>query len=95
ALYEEGRWLGLAHDMRENFGLRAKESLLSNEIKGNRLIVKGAKGGRPRSVEILTEKQWETIDGQQIVKGLSRKDVAEELGHGREEVVSHYVSIRS
>ena len=144
ALYAEGRWLGLAHDMRKNFGLRAKESLLSTEVTDNRLVVRGAKGGRPRVVYIVTEHQWKTIYSvqsylaeknqrslcpiglslkqayskqarilhkvgatkknsahahvlrhsyaqKQIAQGFSRKHVAEELGHGREEVVGHYV----
>lgn len=65
ALYERETWLGLAHDMRAAFGLRAKESLLSVEtvtIDGvPHLIVKGAKGGRPRKIPIITEQQKETI----------------------------------
>ncbi len=60
-LYEHAEWLGLAHDMREAFGLRSKESLLSvNSISLNNielLVVRGAKGGRPRTIPIVTQRQ--------------------------------------
>lgn len=50
-----------AFDMRAAFGLRAKESLLSNHIierDGKQyLAVAGAKGGRPRQIAIETEQQ--------------------------------------
>lgn len=146
SLYKEGRWLGLASEMRQAFGLRSKESLLSNEISDQgELIVKGAKGGRPRTVPILTEQQRQVVvkvrqyivekglkslippelslkkglkaqanalakvgaskenqtnahaqrhayAQKRIEDGVSRKGVSEELGHGREDVVSHYVN---
>lgn len=61
ALAERSEHLALAHDMREAFGLRAKESLLSvNVVERNGkeyLQVQGAKGGRPREVEIRTGEQ--------------------------------------
>ena len=40
-LYAKETWLGLAAEMRLEFGLRAKESLLSNEVKNGRLYVRG------------------------------------------------------
>jgi len=65
ALYQKATWLGLAHDMRTAFGLRTKESLLSAETvneNGQRyLIVRGAKGGKPRKIPITTKEQEETI----------------------------------
>ena len=60
-LYEKAEWLGLAHDLREAFGLRTKESLLSTlavKLKGqDYLVVKGTKGGRPRVIPITTPMQ--------------------------------------
>lgn len=144
ALYARDEWLGLASEMREKFGLRVRESLLSHEIKENALVVKGAKGGRPRTVPIRTEDQRELLQriqnyinlhdqrslipnrfdlkkglkyqanalevlgankknathahaarhyyAQQLAEmGLSKRQISEELGHGREEVVSHYI----
>lgn len=145
ALYEKAEWLGLAADMRDKFGLRAKESLLSHEvnIKGQ-LIVRGTKGGRPRALAIRTPEQKELVERirQYIIdnrqkslipsemslkqglkaqsnavsrlggtkannahphatrhgyaqkrtnEGISREQVSEELGHGRPDVVSHYL----
>lgn len=143
-LYNKEEWLGLAAEMREHFGLRAKESLLSHEVKGNAIVVRGAKGGRPRRVPIRTEAQRDLVKrvndhikregktslipitlnlkqahkmqanilhrlgatkenkahahatrheyAQNLAKnGTSRSDISKELGHGREEVVSHYV----
>lgn len=143
-LYEHAEWLGLAAEMRAQFGLRAKESLLSYETVQGKLIVRGAKGGRPRSIEIRTQYQQDLIKrvhihikhegktslipinmtlkqalkhqsntlhrlgatknnnahahavrhryAQQLAKeGASKREISESLGHGREEVVSHYV----
>nr|WP_321513166.1 tyrosine-type recombinase/integrase [uncultured Pseudodesulfovibrio sp.] len=143
-LYEKEEWLGLASKMRIEFGLRAKESLLSHEINNGALVVKGSKGGRPRKVPIRNEAQRELIKrvhthiereekntlvptdlslkqglkkqanalhrigatkennahahaarhkyAQSLAElGTSRTDISEELGHGREEVVSHYI----
>lgn len=57
--------LVLAHDMRQEFGLRAKESLMSKEvvrIDGKEFLkVEGAKGDRPRNIEIKTHSQREAI----------------------------------
>lgn len=149
ALYDKAQYLGLAHDMREAFGLRAKESLMSNKIvvdaKGREYLkAECTKGGRPREIEIKTQAQREIIkkvneylretgqrsliprdktlkqgltaqrhalelvgatksDGSnahalrhqyaqdRIAEGDARGQVAEDLGHGRAEVISHYV----
>lgn len=57
--------LVLAHDLRAEFGLRAKESLMSKEvvrIDGKDFLkVEGAKGGRPRNIEVKTDSQREAI----------------------------------
>ncbi len=143
-LYQKAEWLGLAAEMRAEFGLRAQESLLSHEIENNRLVVKGAKGGRPRFIGITTSEQLSLIKrvkdhlgennksslipseltlkqglkkqsntlhrlgatkrnrahahasrhnyAQQLSNhGVSRNDISQILGHGREEVVSHYL----
>ena len=64
-LYAKAEWLGLAHDLREAFGLRTKESLLSTlavKVKGrDYLIVKGTKGGRPRVIPITTPMQVSVV----------------------------------
>lgn len=64
-LYSKGEWRGLAYDLQREFGLRIKESLLSNktlEINGKEfLIVKGAKGGRPRNLEIQNLEQADVV----------------------------------
>lgn len=135
-----------AIDMRDAFGLRAKESLMSSRVEGGRLVVEGAKGGRPRSLEIRTPAQHAAVAkleataaalnsgtgriippdmnlkqayGAQrdllhrlgatkanrsnphsarheyaqnrLAEGASKTQVAEELGHGREEVLGYYV----
>lgn len=52
--------------MREAFGLRQKEALLSNKISianGKTVLeVEGAKGGRLRQIEIVNEKQLNALD---------------------------------
>lgn len=54
-----------ADGLREEFGLRAKESLLSSkvEVKDGKLYltVEGAKGGRPRELEARTEGQLKAV----------------------------------
>lgn len=143
-LYEKAEWLGLAAEMRKEFGLRAKESLLSTEVADGKLVVRGSKGGRPRDIPIRNESQRELLDRIQdhlnregktslvpsrlsLKQGLKSQsntihrlggtkennahphssrhsyaqalheqgsdpqDIAEELGHGRTEVVSHYI----
>jgi len=150
SLYDRAQYLGLAAEMRQEFGLRAKESLLSNKIvldaQGRTYLqIEGSKGGRPRTVEIKTQEQRAIIskvqayirandqksiiprdqnlkqaitqqrnalsaagatraDGsnahalrhayaqQRAAEGATRAQIADELGHGREEVVSHYVA---
>jgi site-specific recombinase XerD len=61
ALYTKSENLGVAHDLREAFGLRAMESIRSCKVElvdGKEfLCVEGAKGGRPRSIQIETEQQ--------------------------------------
>jgi len=143
-LHSRAEWLGLASEMRSQFGLRAKESLLSCEVIDNKLQVKGAKGGRHREVPIRTQAQGDLVNrlrehvtsrGQKTLvpadlnlkkalqiqrdalveadakkdtashahaarhayaqwlaeRGLSAIEIAEELGHSRPDVVSHYV----
>lgn len=146
-LYEKNEWRGLAFDLQREFGLRIKESLLSHrthKIDGKVfLIVQGAKGGRPRNLEIRTPGQAALVErvqnyiyqsgGNSLIppdktlaqgyksqvnaiyraggtkenlanshlwrhekargmsnEGLSDKNIAEHLGHGRESVVRHY-----
>ena len=60
-----------AYDLREAFGLRSKESLLSREVverDGKAFLkVEGAKGGRPRLVEIETDQQRRAIEQVQHI----------------------------
>lgn len=61
-LYQKGEWLGIAAEMREAFGLRAKESLLTGKIyrdeRGNATlkIESEAMGGKPRYVDVAGTK---------------------------------------
>jgi len=54
-----------ADSLRVAFGLRAKESLMSNriEIRDGRtfLHVEGSKGGRPRELQVRTESQMKAV----------------------------------
>lgn len=54
-----------AFDLRAAFGLRAKESLCSKEVierDGKKYLkVEGAKGGRPRQLEVATEEQRQAV----------------------------------
>lgn len=65
-----------AHDLREAFGLRAKESLMSTktiERDGRQFLkVEGAKGGRPRELAVRTEAQIRAVD--------QAREVSKELG---------------
>ena len=138
--------LNAAAALRDTFGLRAKESLMSSKVIDGRLVVEGAKGGRARSLEVRTEEQhqalelvqktadavgsktgriippeldlkqslniqrtqWERLGGtkannshmhaarhayaqRRLAEGATKKQVAEELGHGRIEIIGNYV----
>jgi len=57
------RMVQAADALRSEFGLRAKESLLSSKVaegKGGKLFltVEGAKGGRPRELEVRTDQLY-------------------------------------
>jgi len=55
------RWVALGYRMSQEFGLRRKEAVKSTQVverDGRQyLVVEGAKGGRPRQVEITTDVQ--------------------------------------
>lgn len=148
ALYNKAEWLGLAHDIRQEFGLRSKESLMSNktqiDAQGQKgLVVEAAKGGRSRTVPIKTQEQQRVVEqvqeyirrnnqksiipknktlkqaynyqrdqlhkvgatkdnkahahsqrhgyAQARSQEIDKTQVSSELGHGRTDVVSHYV----
>ncbi|QSV45424.1 tyrosine-type recombinase/integrase [Geobacter benzoatilyticus] len=65
ALYGKNEWQGLAIDMQRVFGLRVKESLLSQGVVVHNgrefLVVEGSKGGRPRELEVKTDEQREVL----------------------------------
>jgi len=50
-----------AAGLRDAFGLRAKESLLSYKVDGTKLVIEGTKGNRPRSLEITTDQQKQAV----------------------------------
>ncbi len=60
-----------AFDMRDAFGLRSKESLLSKQVierDGKQYLnVEGTKGGRPRLIEIENEQQRQAIEQVQRI----------------------------
>lgn len=51
-----------AAELREQFGLRAKESLMTSRVVGGKLRVEGAKGGRFRELEIRTDAQRAAVE---------------------------------
>lgn len=79
-----------AAELRQAFGLRAQESLLSNKFvdtpKGVALVVEGAKGGRPRELSIRNEEQ---LRAAQIVAMVS-----EALGSGTGRILPPEMSLK-
>lgn len=65
-LYAKEQWQGLAFDLQKAFGLRLKESLLSNKTtyKDGQpyLQVEGAKGGRARQLAIDTPSKIDALE---------------------------------
>lgn len=55
----------IAYDMSRHFGLRQKEALLSHKTIVSdgieKLVIEGAKGGRPREVLVITQEQREVL----------------------------------
>lgn len=73
-------WMAHAIGLAEAFGLRMKESLMSNEsrmVNGKEhLVVKGAKNGRPRDVRIDTPQKREALDAlQQYLRGTGQRSI--------------------
>jgi hypothetical protein len=64
-LYIDATWKGLAWDLQDVYGLRRKESVLSVKTiykEGMQcLVVKGAKGSRPRDLPIDSDKKADVI----------------------------------
>jgi len=62
-----------AAELRDHFGLRAKESLMSSRVVEHngqlRLSIEGAKGGRPRELDIRSAEQLKAV---QLVLATSR-----------------------
>ncbi|MFH1028436.1 MAG: phage integrase N-terminal domain-containing protein [Pseudomonadota bacterium] len=78
-----------AAELREAFGLRPQESLLSSKLvetpKGIALRVEGAKGGRPRDLRIGNESQLRAV---QIVA-----QVSQALGSGTARIIPPEMSL--
>ncbi|QXE92679.1 integrase domain-containing protein [Geomonas subterranea] len=147
-LYTKAQWLGIAHDIRAVFGVRAKESLLTRttfvDARGRTLLqVEGTKGGRPRNLTVDTPEKGSVVaqlrehlaatGGKSLIParmslkeaysfqknslhrlgatkannanahlarhayaqalkeaGVDRAAIAQDLGHGRIDVISHY-----
>jgi len=79
-----------ADGLREEFGLRAKESLLSSKVEEKNgklyLTVEGAKGGRPRELEARTDGQLKAV---QLVAETSR-----ELGSRTGRIIPRDLSLK-
>lgn len=76
----EDKALVASFDIRSTFGLRANEGLMSrveNGSEGLKLIVGGAKGGRPRELTAETPEQRQALERQVAVS----KEIGNE--HGR------------
>jgi site-specific recombinase XerD len=79
-----------AAELREAFGLRPQESLLSSKFigtpKGVALVVEGAKGGRPRELLISNESQLRAAQNVALV--------SERLGSGTGRVIPPEMSLK-
>ena len=79
-----------ACSLRESFGLRSKESLMSKDVveRGGKLflVVDGAKGGRPRELEVRTEAQIKSV---QLVAETSKS-----LGSGTGRIIPPEMSLK-
>lgn len=79
-----------AYDLRDAFGLRAKESLMSSktvERDGKQYLkVEGSKGGRPRELAIRSEAQARAVD--------QARDVSRELGSKTGRLISPALSLK-
>jgi len=79
-----------ADGLREAFGLRAKESLMSREVierDGKMfLVVEGSKGGRPRELKVTTEAQRQAVE---LVKETSRA-----LGSGTGRIIPPELNLK-
>ena len=84
------RMVQAADALRSEYGLRAKESLLSSKVeeKGGKmyLVVEGAKGGRPRELEVRTEGQLRAV---QLVT-----ETAKALGSGTARIIPPHMSLK-
>lgn len=76
--------------MRDAFGLRQKEAMLSHQVvlKEGRmhLVVEGAKGGRPREIPVRNQKQINALDQQ--------KGAAAALGNANERSIPPELSLK-
>lgn len=79
-----------AAELREAFGLRAKESLMSSKLvdtaKGVALQIEGAKGGRPRNLSINNDSQLKAV---QIVV-----QVSQALGSGTGRIIPPEMTLK-
>ncbi|MBT1074411.1 integrase domain-containing protein [Geobacter grbiciae] len=79
-----------ADSLREAFGLRAKESLMSQNVverDGKRfLVVEGTKGGRPRELEVNTANKLQAVN---LIKETSRA-----LGSGTGRIIPVDMSLQ-
>lgn len=77
-------------DMRENFGLRHQEALMSHKVilinDKPFLVVEGAKGGRPRSIEVKTQGQRDAL--QRVAETANR------LGNGNGRVIPPELTLK-
>lgn len=79
-----------AHTLRDEFGLRAKESLMTKDVTDKAgklyLVVEGAKGGRPREIEVRTDGQMKAV---QVVA-----ETAERLGSGTGRIIPPELTLK-
>ena len=84
------RMVQAADALRSEFGLRAKESLLSSKVeeKGGKmyLVVEGAKGGRLRELEVRNEAQLRAV---RLVT-----ETAKALGSGTGRIIPPHMSLK-
>ncbi len=84
------RMMTTAEALRQEFGLRAKESLMTKDLveKNGKmyLVVEGSKGGKPRELEVRTEGQLKAV---QLVAATSAA-----LGSGTSRIIPPEMSLK-
>ncbi len=70
-------WVGIKFELMDSFGLRIQEAILIrprvSDMGSNIIVEEGTKGGRPRQVLVVTEKQRDILDRAKKMSLMSTK----------------------